>query len=100
MNEPIHARLTKLSTLPGAEIDPLGARENGPIQDGYFVKGYYFDAPTIGQLFRMMRYESNGEKAFGIFMTSSVETAFQERGIITFKTRNSTYQITPIYGKS
>lgn len=100
MNEPIHARLVKLSSLPGAAIDPFGARGDGPIGEGYEIKGYYFDNPVIGQPFRMMRYESNGIKAFGIFMTSPVDAFETIDDSIVFRTVNSTYQITPIYVNS
>ena len=100
MMDSIHARLTKLSTLPGATINSLGARGNGPIEEGYEIKGYYFDVPTIGQPFRMMRYESNGTKAFGIFTTSPVDAFETIDDSIVFRTANSTYQITPIYVNS
>jgi hypothetical protein len=86
---PIHARLTKLSTLPGATIDPEGARGQGPIEEGYYVLGYYIEEPVVGQPFRMVRYESNGVKAFGIMTTSPVVEIKDS----SFKTANSIYQL-------
>ncbi len=91
-----HAKLTKLSTLPGAAIDPKGARGVGPIEDAYTVFGYYTDAPTIGLPFRMVRYQSNDVEMLGFFITSPVEAFERVDDAIVFRTENSTYQLTPL----
>lgn len=89
-----HAQLTKISTLPGATVDPFGARGNGPIEDGYFVLGYYVEPPTIGQPFVMSRYNSNGLEIDGFFRTSPVEDVSPTTDGYVFRTANSTYRIT------
>lgn len=93
MSDPIHARLTKLSTLPGATVDPLGGRGLGPIGDGYEIVGHYVEPPTVGHPFQMTRYRSNGVEALGVFTTSPVT----EVGPLVFKTLNSTYELTSLY---
>ncbi len=88
-----HARLTKLSTLPNAVIDPLGARGSGPIQDGYTVLGYYLEAPKVGSSFTIARYNSNGVEVDGFMRTSVVtEVSTRDDGYV-FTTANSTYQL-------
>jgi hypothetical protein len=94
MSKDVHARLTKLSTLSGAVVDPLGARGAGPIDDGYTVLGYYVDAPKTGFSFQMSRYNSNGVEAAGFYITSPVELISREdSGDIGFKTANSRYRL-------
>jgi hypothetical protein len=93
MSEAIHAKLTKVSTLPGATVDPFGARGQGPIGQDYYVKGYYLDSPTIGQPFYMTRYNSNGVEVDGLFRTSPVESVDKVDDHIVFRTMNSTYRL-------
>jgi len=90
----IHAKLVKLSTLPGADIDPFGARGNGPIEDGYTTLGHYGQPPKLGDRFVLYRYESNGVAADGVYTTSPVMLISREdSGNIGFKTMNSTYRL-------
>lgn len=92
-----HAKLTKLATLPNATVAPWGGRDLGPINDGYEVKGHYWVAPEVGSTFTIGRYESNGVKVEGFFRTSTVtEVTPGDGGVITFRTLNSTYQLTPL----
>lgn len=93
----IHAKLTKLSTLPDAKVNPFGGRGLGPIVDGYICKGYYEQGPTIGLPFTMMRYESQSVEAGGIIRTSRVALVSRnDDGSIGFNTRNSKYHLTPL----
>lgn len=90
----IHASLTKLSTLPGATVDPFGARDRGPIEDGYFVLGFYVNPPTVGHPFVIARYNSNGVEVDGFMRTSPVEdVSLTDEGYL-FRTANSTYRLT------
>lgn len=84
-----HARLTKVSTLPGAVIDPLGARGVEPIKNGYCVLGHYVDEPEVGMPFSLTRYRTNDVDALGIYQTSFV-TKIIDGG---FETLNSVYRL-------
>lgn len=93
----VHAQLTKLSTLPDADIHPAGARGLGPITDGYTVLGHYANPPKLGEHFVLNRYESNGVKVPGVYSTSPVMLISREdHGSIGFKTMNSIYRLTPL----
>lgn len=88
-----HARLTKLVGLPGGIVEPFGARGAGPIVEGYEVKGYFDNLPTVGHPFLMARYESNGVRVPGIFTTSPVAKVEEDEKGVTFETHNSKYRL-------
>lgn len=93
MNAKFHGILTKLSTLPNAQLDPNGAATGGIINDGYIVKGYYNEPPTLDKAFSIFRYERNGIKADGIMTTSAVRRISCFNNQIEFHTDNSIYKL-------
>lgn len=89
----IHARLTKLSTLPGGQVAPDGGRDGKPIHEGYTVKGHYVNPPKVGEGFRVLRYESNGVAIPGIMDTSPVTRVSAIAAGYRFETMNSVYEL-------
>lgn len=88
-----HIVLTKMTRLPGRPDGDLHTlTENLLITEGYTIKGFYSDPPTIGKRFCVDRYERNGEKIEGAFSTSPVQSI--ERGKVTLiTTENSVYRM-------
>jgi len=92
-----HIRLTKITRLPdrpNGDLMPADSHtERGAIVEGYTIRGFYTEPPTIGKRFCVDRYERNGVKIEGEFSTSPVDGFDRKEGYILITTENSVYRM-------
>lgn len=97
MNLNSRVRVTKIrsSSDPLYPMKDLGEYDHGQLNPGYtlpseyYVEGAMTHPPTVGQSFRMLRFNRNGVESSGLFITSEV-TKIMDDG---FETLNSVYKI-------
>lgn len=92
-----HIRLTKVTRLPdrpNGDLLPADSHtERGAIVEGYAIKGFYSEPPTIGKHFHVDRYERNGVQIQGMFSTSLVYGLHKKDGYTLITTENSVYRM-------
>lgn len=87
-----HIRLVKLSSRRGRPK---------AIDDGYTVLGHYVRPPTVGESFKVFRYQRNKVRMLGVLTTSPIVSVGNTGK--TFTTENSRYRMTvlvPVARKS
>lgn len=89
-----HVLLTKLSQ-----------QNAGPLPASYWCKGVLLEAPTVGHCIVVMRTERCGRepgepeavKCLGAYSSSPVQEILErEDGVVTCRTMNSHWEITPL----
>jgi hypothetical protein len=76
----------------------------GPLPVGYWLEGMLLDTPIVGRPIEVARDsrapqgsdEQNVVKRLGAFISSNAEEILEQGDRLVVKTRNSTWEITPI----